>query len=702
MTPIAVALQAATQHQQANRIPQAQQIYQQILAKQPYQPDALHGLGVLAQQVGQYQAAENLFGTALRVQPNSLKVWFSLGNLRQVQGQLPEATEAYQKALTLAPQAVPIYNNLGYTLQLQEKLDEAIACYRKALELQPGCVEVEANLGKILNDRGLLSSEEKGRHATLNYDLGTARQKAGDLKTAAAYYRQAIALNPELTIAHYLLGNALQGQNQLEEALSCYRKVLELGDLKPEAVGVCAQLARVRANGIERQLDKPNRPERLKVAFICQPGVMSVFPNPTDSLGILTDEFARLLVQDCDVTVYVPSQKFREERHSEVLFRYIPIQEDRQLVETLATIDSLEPPETPSVASNNYFPSYILRVARHLERDRVDIAHIWTFSQFIPILKSIAPEIKTVLHLEDELLLKLDRSLVETRLSQTDLILACSNYMTDKLQQRFPKFSSQFKTLYNGANVDRFIRLSSAPQKPDRTAKNGAKRLLFIGRICPEKGSHILLEAFQNVLERYPKTQLHLIGTNGVIPYEFGIGGSEDPIVTALEKFHCDGAWADYFKAYLSQLKKRWGNRVGKQLFFPGLLPQPQLVDYYHNCDIFIFPSVWHEPFGMPIVEAMVAGVPVIATWGGAFPELIEDGKTGLLVERGNVEALAEAIERLLGDEPLRESIARTARERALDLFSFEKVTEDLLSQYQHLGDRLTPDSTKMESVAPI
>ncbi|MDY6939368.1 MAG: glycosyltransferase [Cyanobacteriota bacterium] len=688
MATVAEELGQAIKYHRKNQLALASQIYQKVLQHQPEQPDALYGLGAIAQQLGKPESAQRLLQASLRIQPGSIKAWFSLGNVCQARSQLSEAVICYQRVLDLQPASVCAYNNLGYALQQQGKLSDAIAAYRKALELDPDCREADVNLANTLYAQGKLPAERHGDCAVANAQLGRVCQKAGNVDRAVAYYQQATALDGQLTVAHYLLGNARQSQQRYAEALESYRQVWESPDSQLEETDVCIRLARTRVRALERLLDKPNRPERLKIAFICQPEVMTVFPHPMDSLGILTYEFARLLVCDCDVTVYVPSKTFHKERHEGILFRYIPLEEDRHLVETLATLEidrDLESPETPSVASSGYFPSYIARVARQLQRDRADIAHVWTFAQFVPILKSIDPNLKMVLHLGDELLLKLDRSLVEKRLSQIDRVLSCSNYVTNKLKRQFPAYSSQFQTLYNGANVDRFLRLSIDAPKPDRSCKQDGKRLLFVGRICPEKGSHILLEAFQKVLERYPNTQLHLVGPTGVMPYEFGIALSDDPIVSALEKFHRDGAWTDYLKAYLSQLTERWGEQIARQLFFPGLLRQSQLVDYYHNCDIFIFPSVWHEPFGMPIVEAMVARMPVISTWGGAFPEIIEDGKTGLLVERGNVGALADAIERTIEDEKLRESIARNAQNRALELFSFETVTANLLHQYQQL-----------------
>ena len=228
MPTFAEELKLAAQYHRANRLASAREVYEKILATQPNQPDALHGLGMIAQEVGQIQTAEKLIKAALRVQPESVKAWFSLGNLYQAQGQLPEAEKAYRQVLVIQPNLVAVHNNLGYTLQQQGLWEEAIACYQKALEIQPNCIESDVNLGNALNTKGKLSPEKQAHYAGLNYDLGIARQKAGDLKTAVAYYRQAIAMKPDLVDAHHNLGVALQEQGELEEAIASSQKALEL------------------------------------------------------------------------------------------------------------------------------------------------------------------------------------------------------------------------------------------------------------------------------------------------------------------------------------------------------------------------------------------------------------------------------------------------------------------------------------------
>ncbi|WP_445629177.1 tetratricopeptide repeat protein [Nostoc sp. DSM 114167] len=227
-TEVAEILELAVQQQRDNSLLEAELLYSQVLEKQPDNHEALYGLGMLAQQMGQLKTAEQWLSAASQIQPNSVKTWFSLGNLHLVQEQFSEAEKAYRQALVLLPNSLPIYNNLGYTLQQQGLFEEAINYYQKALELKPDFIEAETNLGNALHAQGKLSSDREIYYAQLNNQLGVARKKAGDLKNAVTCHKQAIALQPNLLEAHYNLALALQEQGELAEAIASYQKLLEL------------------------------------------------------------------------------------------------------------------------------------------------------------------------------------------------------------------------------------------------------------------------------------------------------------------------------------------------------------------------------------------------------------------------------------------------------------------------------------------
>ena len=156
MATISEALAIAIQHHQAGRLQVAEQIYQQILAVEPIQPDAIHLLGVIATQVGKHEAAVQYIGRAIRLQGNVAFFHNNLGEAYRALRRFSEAVACYRRALELEPDFAEAHHHLGNVLQEQGALDEAVACYRRALELKPGYAELHNNLGNTLKSQGKL------------------------------------------------------------------------------------------------------------------------------------------------------------------------------------------------------------------------------------------------------------------------------------------------------------------------------------------------------------------------------------------------------------------------------------------------------------------------------------------------------------------------------------------------------------------
>ena len=113
-----------------------------------------------------------------------------------------------------------------------------------------------------------------------------------------------------------------------------------------------------------------------------------------------------------------------------------------------------------------------------------------------------------------------------------------------------------------------------------------------------------------------------------------------------------------------------------------GRVSRDELVRLYNEAEILVSPSLY-EGFGLPAAEALACGTPVIATTAGAFPEVIEDGVSGLLVRPGDARVLADAIGRLLDDGALRRRLGQEGRRRIVDHFSWRETAVQTLALYQ-------------------
>jgi glycosyltransferase involved in cell wall biosynthesis len=212
--------------------------------------------------------------------------------------------------------------------------------------------------------------------------------------------------------------------------------------------------------------------------------------------------------------------------------------------------------------------------------------------------------------------------------------------------------------------------------------------VLFVGRLSPEKGVHVLLDAFQRMAGTFPEASLHLVGPQSFAPQQFVDPFGRDPKTAAIRPFYNNPK--RYMEAVLQNVAALDG-----RVRCDNSVPNGAITQHYASAGIFVFPSIWDEPFGIPIIEAMAAGLPVITTRGGAASEIVVDGETGLLVERGDSDALANALRTLLGDPALRVRMGAAARERVAKRFTWDRAVTELVGHYERLlGPRASWSST--------
>ncbi len=125
---------------------------------------------------------------------------------------------------------------------------------------------------------------------------------------------------------------------------------------------------------------------------------------------------------------------------------------------------------------------------------------------------------------------------------------------------------------------------------------------------------------------------------------------------------------------YASVLREEMG--LQERVTFTGRLCTEELVKQYNTATVVVVPSVY-EGFGFPAAEASACAAPVIATSGGALPEVVADGESGLVVPPMDPEALAVAIHTLLSDPDLRNRMGNMGRERVQQLFTWQKAAKE-------------------------
>ena len=411
----------------------------------------------------------------------------------------------------------------------------------------------------------------------------------------------------------------------------------------------------------------------MNVAFVSQPWDSFIPPVQSGSIPIWTYEIVRRLQDQCNFIVYSKWKKGlqTEEKVENMICRRIPVTLDTISHKFLHRLPFADTLRRPFFSRSLYYWSYILNIVRDLPRWDCDIVHVMNFSQFVPLIRAWNPNIKTVLNMRCEWLTQLDPTMVENRLNKTDLVVGCSDYITNQIRRAYPQYEDRCTTVVNGVDPD------SDYEPPRRSQDDETIRLLFVGRLSPEKGLHILLEAFKILAGSCPQVRLEIVGPEGSAPIDFIVNRSDEKSIRSL---------AAYYKGnYLSQLKKMIPVKLADRVTFTGFVPHDQLINYYDRADILVNPAM-SESFGRSLIEAMACALPVVASHVGGMPDIVEDERTGLLVDANDAVALAEALQRLATDRELRQSLGRAGRQRVIERYSWNQVAAMLLRQYQRVN----------------
>jgi glycosyltransferase involved in cell wall biosynthesis len=433
----------------------------------------------------------------------------------------------------------------------------------------------------------------------------------------------------------------------------------------------------------------------MKIAFVNQP-IDTIIPPNQNSVGACTYLVARRLAQSARVLVYGLADNHgnptSESRESGIDFRFFPAtRKDKWRFSLLKKLAKLLPRSAPISTSCWLFPDYGRKVAADLKRQGCDVIHLQHCSQYAPVIRASNPNSKIVLHLHSEWFSQSSPRKLTRRLRVIDLVTTVGGYVTDKTRQSFPVVADRCETTYNGIDVQEFV------QEYDYVAsrRRKVKRILYSGAVSPHKGLHVLLDAFVIVAHQYPDVVLDIVGPIGNYPIQESFDVRDLEAIRRVAPFYGNGVWGlvkskvlgkkSDKNAYLNYLQSRLSGDVAAKVSFLGMFQRPALVDRYYESDIFAFAPVWDEGFGLPAVEAMAAGLPVVASRSGTLVETVVDGKTGFLMEKNDPAKLADSLLRLLNDDDLREAMGRAGRQRVMGHFTWDRIVKGMHSRYTTL-----------------
>lgn len=263
-----------------------------------------------------------------------------------------------------------------------------------------------------------------------------------------------------------------------------------------------------------------------------------------------------------------------------------------------------------------------------------DVVWIHNRPDFASALSSFAQErnVRLVLHLQNSHLVHFPAIIV--RSIAADAYIFASTFLKEEATLMIPT-SALTRIIPNGANPKIFYPL-------EHTA-NEICTVLFVGRLVGVKGLHIFIEAMRSLEKRGIRLKGLVVGAAG-----FGQGKTS---------------------RYMEEMIRI----APKCVEFLGYCIGNELGQIYRDSDIFCFPSIWQEPFGMVAVEAMASGLPLVASHCGGIPEILEEGG-GLLIPPNSVEALTDALTMLGNDTDRRRKMGDTAYRVFRRRFTWEVI----------------------------
>jgi glycosyltransferase involved in cell wall biosynthesis len=235
------------------------------------------------------------------------------------------------------------------------------------------------------------------------------------------------------------------------------------------------------------------------------------------------------------------------------------------------------------------------------------------------------------------------RTALRTGLRRAAAVTACSEFVLHDARERFGLPSGAGATIYNGVDP--------SPADPTPLDIPFQRFVVAYGRVVEKKGFDLLIRAFAQIAEEH--ADLGLV-----------IGGS--------------GTALDALRALVIELN------VAERVAFPGRLDRGQVAWVLQEADVFVLPSRV-EPFGIVVLEAMAAHVPVLVSSRGGAPEIVRHEREGLVADPLDTNAFAQQLGRLVASSELRAELTAAAGARVSE-FAWPAITDQYEALYRQLG----------------
>ncbi len=367
---------------------------------------------------------------------------------------------------------------------------------------------------------------------------------------------------------------------------------------------------------------------------IVTPGTFPIPSAHSSSVERVVEKMTEQLKEHFDCTVIgkkTAAQPAKQSREGITYIRPLYQNANRYVARVIHQLKSIR----PSVVQVENRPSYVRRISRALPDCRIWLSlHSVTF---------ISPKI-----ISHKRLRKIFRCV--------ERIIVNSSFLKAHLLEMFPNIMHKVKVIHLAVDQRDFPAILDETVQEQRNTTlqqlgyEGKKIILYVGRLIPIKGVHHLLHVLPSIIKQHPEAILVIVG---------GASYGSNRITSYVKNLH------------------RIGNTMPCNVRFIPFTPYYELHRWFSIADLVAVPSAANEAFGLVNVEAMAAGLPVIATNAGGIREIVVHERTGLLINPDHYQSdLRDGMLQLLRDDKLRKRMGEASMERVKRHFSWPRAAE--------------------------